>query len=723
MARMVDSKPDNSTIELKRSRLKLRDDLTFVPQKHQGESFYHIELKSRYFRVGYAEYVFISLLDGATTFCEALAISAQKLGKAGLSTDQAMQTYLWLIESKLGVLEQTPLHSGSAFNMSGTPQQRHRLNPFWIKISIGSPDRLMSWLAGKLRWLVSPATTGFGFFLIVMAFSSAMLHWDRVSANSVNVFSVSNLAWMGLAWLGLKLVHEFAHGIVARYYGCEVSEAGLVFILFAPMAYVDVTSSWRLTSKWKRIHIAAAGMYFELVIASLAYFLWRRVDSELTSFLLYNVMIMASISTIAFNMNPLMRFDGYYILSDLLGIPNLYEKGAKSVHSLSKRILYGRSTCEASEIGRPALLIGFYGWLSLGWRILVCASLAIVAATLFHGAGIIMAVAGLASWIGRPVYKAIQDLRYQFERNKPTFYRAATVCLTLGVLSMTLLFSLPMPARVTASGIVEYRELANVRSIAPGFIKKVLVKDGDYVEAGDALFKLRNDEISNQFHELQIQIEQCRVRHRIAMDQREVAQAQIANRNRESLEEKLAQARRRHHGLTVRAPRSGIVSRHHLKHMKGTYVREGEELVAIGEPDDTELITYISQSDFDTIVPYLDRPVYVRISGSPRMVGTLSRLEPTSSSELLHPALSSTEGGSLTVVPPKATASLDSLELAESHFRGHISIADATSQSLFAGQRGTAIIGWKRHGLAAGVYLGARNWLQIQLDRVQESRR
>ena len=723
MARMVDSKPENSTIELKRSRLKLRDDLTFVPQKHQGESFYHIESQSRYFRVGYAEYVFISLLDGATTFCEALAISAQKLGKSSLSTDQAMQTYLWLIENKLGVLAQTPLQSGFAFNVSETPPTHHRLNPFWIRVPIGSPDRLMSWLAGKFRWLFSPATTGFGFCLIVMAFSSAMIQWDRVSADSVNVFSPSNLAWMGLAWLALKLVHEFAHGIVARYYGCEVSEAGLVFILFAPMAYVDVTSSWRLTSKWKRIHIAAAGMYFELVIASIAYFLWRRVDSELTSFLLYDVMIMASISTIAFNLNPLMRFDGYYILSDLLGIPNLYEKGAKSVHSLSKRILYGRSTCEASEIGRPALLIACYGWLSLGWRMLVCASLAIVAATLFQGAGIIIAVAGITSWIGRPVYIAIQDLRHQFERNKPTFYRAATVCLAFGGLSMTLLFSLPMPARVTASGIVEYRELANVRSIAPGFIEKVLVDDGDYVEAGEALFKLRNDDISNQFHELQIQIEQCRVRHRIAMDQHEVAQAQIANRNRESLEEKLVQARRRHHGLTVRAPRSGIVTRHHLKHMKGTYVHEGEELVSIGEPDDTELIAYISQSDFDTAVPYLDRSVYVRISGSPRMEGTLSRLEPTSCSELLHPALSSTEGGTLTVVPPKATASPDTFELAESHFRGHISITDATSRSLFAGQRGTAIIGWKRHGLAEGVYLGTRNWLQNQLDRVRDSRR
>ncbi len=161
-------------------------------------------------------------------------------------------------------------------------------------------------------------------------------NWGRFVASASEVFSVGNWLWLLVTWVSLKIIHEMAHAVACHRQGCAVRETGIVFILFAPLAYVDVTSCWRLNSRWSRIAVASAGMYVELVIAAIAIMAWAATDSPRAEFLLHNLILAAGLSTLIFNANALMRFDGYYILADLIEIPNLYAEGSTRSAGLSK---------------------------------------------------------------------------------------------------------------------------------------------------------------------------------------------------------------------------------------------------------------------------------------------------------------------------------------------------------------------------------------------------
>ena len=269
---------DLSTRELTSSCVALLDELIFIPQCHAGKTFYHIEVPSRsqFFRIGYAEYVFLSLLDGKTTFAQAVTLAIRALGTNALPEPQARQVYTWAIENRL-----TRFIDQEGENLAANttpplrwPQLLARLNPLFIKLPLFKPDRLLAILLPWFGWLFSPFFTVIGVALMIAAVGVVGVHWDRFSLSAKQILSRDNWLWLGLAWIVLKLLHELAHGLVAKRYRGQVTEFGIIFAFLAPSAYVDVTSSWRFTSKWQRIHVAIAGMYFEMVLAALATFAW-----------------------------------------------------------------------------------------------------------------------------------------------------------------------------------------------------------------------------------------------------------------------------------------------------------------------------------------------------------------------------------------------------------------------------------------------------------------
>ena len=212
-------------------------------------------------------------------------------------------------------------------------------------------------------------------------------------ASSHLIFSPHNWLSMAIVWVLLKIAHELAHALACKRYGGEVRDMGLVFILFAPAAYVDVTSCWRFSSKWQRMHVAAAGMYVELVLAAMAAIAWSQTDSLVVRHWLFNVILMASVSTLLFNANPLMRFDGYYLLADLLEIPNLSPEGSRFVQQLGSRIFFGSRPAGQSPLGWRGCSFACYGLAAWLWRLAVCGSLLAASAILWQGAGLMLGLA------------------------------------------------------------------------------------------------------------------------------------------------------------------------------------------------------------------------------------------------------------------------------------------------------------------------------------------
>ncbi|MDH3717280.1 MAG: hypothetical protein OES79_04080, partial [Planctomycetota bacterium] len=376
--------------------LVLRSDLVFIPKRVAGEPFYLIEdrTRSRFFDIGLPEYTLISFLDGKTTIGEALSLLAKARPELALTEQEAASICKWLIDAELAYTFES-VRSQRLAEAAKTHDRKKILatwNPLCSKVPLLYPNRFFDQIHPWLGWINSLPAALVILLVAVAAMYRVQLHWDELAAASAGIFSPGRWLWLVLCWLMLKIVHELAHGLACKKHGGAVHEAGVMFILFAPLAYVDVTSSWRFDSKWQRIHVAAAGMYVELFIAAVAAILWTVTGPGLFNDICFNLLLMASLTTLAFNANPLMRFDGYYILSDLLEIPNLYGDGQQYVRYLGRRYLMGVRTESPLEFELRDLFVRVYGVASLFWRIFICAVMVMAAATLFHGIGLILAL-------------------------------------------------------------------------------------------------------------------------------------------------------------------------------------------------------------------------------------------------------------------------------------------------------------------------------------------
>lgn len=714
----MDRATDPSTCELSVARLKLADDLIFTPQVHGTEFYCHIESPSRgtFYRVGYPEYFFLSLFDGQTNVVQALTHSARALGAAGLTKEQGVQVATWLLENRLAEFVDQHAANRQNPNPRTTSPNRWRINPFWMKLTLGSPDRLLTFLVAVLGWLISPWATAMGLVVIAFGAISLATQWDLFAASTAEIFLPHN--WLRLAgcWLILKIVHELAHALTCKYYRGEVRETGLIFILLAPMAYVDVTSCWRFPSKWQRIHVAAAGMYAELVMAAVAAMLWIHTDAASSRQLLHNVIVMASVSTLLFNANPLMRFDGYYILADLLEIPNLGTEAERMFRGWCSRFYFGTAASSLQFAGIRRWVIGIYGAAIAGWRCAACLSLAAAASVLLKGAGVLLAFAALALWFGQPMWLAINELWRRFHESRSSFYRAAGLGSMTIAAAAVLIGYVPWPGSVMAPLVVEYTDLAVVRSRAGGFVERIHVVDGQRVSAGQLLVELRNDDLQFELQGLQGEASAARLKHRAALDRQESGLAQIAWQDYQAVAQRLAEAEKRVAALKVCTPVDGLVIARNLSEQLGTFLKEGAEILSVGDPLRKELLVSAGQEDVETIATHVGASVRFRICGQ-LGGGVLQRLAPRASLELLHPAMSALAGGPLAVTEVEESKSTTArTRLTEPRFRGVILLTPDQSRILGAGARGYAMFGLRNMSIGEFTWLRFTRWLRILLN-------
>lgn len=709
--------PDLSTREIGGSRLKLVDELIFAPQAHGLKTVYHIEhpSKGKFYRVGYPEYVFLSLLDGSRTVAQTLTITARQLGSEALTQTRGMEVANWLLEHRLAQFADNESAWSPSNLKSDGPSSgvfKH-LNPFWMKCPLGSPDRMLTAILPAFGWLFSIWATLAAVALILFAAGCIVSNWTKFAASATTILTPHNWLSMILAWLCLKVIHEMAHGLACKYHRGEVRETGLVFILLAPMAYVDVTSCWRFPSRWQRIHVAAAGMVAELVVAAIAAILWTQVDSSVVHHLLFNLIVMASLSTLLFNANPLMRFDGYYILADLVQIPNLATDGNRSLKATAARIFFGEKQPPLQVLGFRRWFVRVYGLAAAGWRLLICVSLVTAASVLLHGAGLALAVVGVIGWFGMPLWKLGVDLQRRLHEKRPTFVRA-TATATMLVASLTaMLLWVPWPGAMKAPAVVDYSDLSVVRSGAAGFVQRVHVVDGQMVSAGQLLVELRNEELTAELRELELTHEQEKIRHRVALNERDGAKAQIAHRNLQSTQEQLAETRRQSEGLQVRAPIAGRIVRRNLGQTVGMYVTEGTEILTVADEARKELVVSVGQEEIDSIMPRVGDDTRFRVGGRRARTGKLDRLDPRASTALPHPAMSSKVGGTLAVTQKQSdTTGDENMRLVEPRFRGVIELSPEVCRDLGAGEQGYAILGLRQESIGQFAWVRFHRWFE-----------
>jgi len=341
-----------------------------------------------------------------------------------------------------------------------------------------------------VKWLLGWRGIMLWAIVVLPAIVLAALNWPELSENaSDHILAADNFLMMGLSFLVLKAFHELGHGYAVKVFGGTVHEIGLMFLVFAPMPYVDASAASEFRSKWQRAFVGAAGMIVEVFIAAVGLYVWLAVEQGLVRALAYNVMLVAGISTVLFNGNPLLRYDGYYILSDILEIPNLAERATRYWGYLVDRYVFrtdGLREFEAARGERLWLLV--YAPASFLYRVAVLLAIALFVASEYLAVGVAIAIWGLFTGIALPIGKA---LRRVFTSPHLRRNRAPAVITTFGLILIVsiALFSIPAPLYTTTEGVVWFPESANVRAGASGFVRRLLVEPGHLVTMGEALLE------------------------------------------------------------------------------------------------------------------------------------------------------------------------------------------------------------------------------------------
>lgn len=702
--------------------LKLRDDLVWTPQLGDGQPYYQVEdpLNSTFFRVGVAEYAFIALLDGKTPIDAAVRRSAQAMPNNALSEPEAAAVCEWLLDSKLAQTHET---TGSNKQNPAQTQQRlvtgmNRWNPLALRIALCHPDRLFQTLSPWFQGLFSVPAFIAWLLLVGGALYRVTNDAERFTGAFQGILNPLNWLLLPGCWLVLKIVHEAGHAMACKKYGGIVREAGIILILFLPVTYVDVTSSWRFRSKWHRLITAVAGMYAELSVAAMAAILWSATGPGLLSDLLFNVVIMASVTTILFNANCLMRFDGYYVLADALEIPNLYTVSRQLlVHVLLKPLfLAGPLPASLPKSHWKLLFMCGYSVAAFLWRTLTYAGMIIVATTLFHGAGMFLAVVAAVIWVVLPAAQSMQGVIRRGRRQSDPAVLPYFVLRLAAVLLVLAVAQCRWPLAPRAPAVVEYAPLTVVRADSPGFVQEICVHDGQTVSVGQPLVVLRNRELQVELNDLRLALRQSEIKCRMCEQERKLAAWQAEAKKHASLETKLREKQSQVERLIIRAPAGGQIVRDRLGEMIHTYVKSGNAILSIGCPDRKELRAAIAQNTLSVFQETVGHPVRIRMPGTVPFHARLVSIAPRAGLQCPHPGLSAANGGLLAVKVAQDDATEQrgdgpDRELLEPRCVARIALSGAQSQRFCAGQIGAVSLSLTRETVAWHLYRTVTRWI------------
>ena len=636
---------------------KLRRHAHIHRHQYRGQTWYVLQDLSseRFHRFSPSAYLIIGLMDGRHTVQEIWDTALARMGDDAVSQDEVIQLLSQLHSADVLQCD-VPPDTAELFRRHERQTQQVRtrkiLSVFAWQIPLFDPERV---LVRYMPWF-QPLFGWFGLALWLLVVGSAVVlgwtHWPELSQNVLDqVLLPQNLLLLWLLFPLIKLLHEFGHAFAVKAYGGEVHEMGVMILVLTPVPYVDASSAWAFRSKWQRVLVGAAGMVVEVFIASLALFLWVNLEPGILRAICYNTILIAGVSTVLFNANPLLRFDGYYMLMDWLEIPNLRQRATQYLIYLSERYLFGRREAEAPNASRgERIWFVLFAVSSFLYRILVVLAILLFLGEISLLLGLIFAASTAFAWFALPTMKIANYLvnspRIRKVRRRAMFATTAV----LGGLA-ALLALVPVPFRTVAEGVIWLPDEGIVRARAEGFVTKVVATPGTRVRRGDVLIQCEDRELQTQVRVLEAQMRELMAKHRqVVRDNR--VQAELIDEQMRFVDESLARARERLTELTITSQAPGLFVMPHASDVYGRYVQKGQTLAHVIDADTVTVRTLVSQQDIDLVRESTER-VDVRLAERLADVipALVKRVVPTATDELPSPALGSQGGGQVALDP------------------------------------------------------------------------
>jgi putative peptide zinc metalloprotease protein len=468
------------------------------------------------------------------------------------------------------------------------------------------------------------------------------------------VLTPKNVFLLWLTFPFLKIFHEFGHAYAIKRFGGEVHDMGVMLLVLTPIPYVDASSASALHGKWERIAVSAAGMAVELFTAAIALFIWINVEPGTFRAILYNVIFIAGVSSVLFNGNPLLRYDAYYILADLLEIPNLAPKGVQYAGYLMQRYPFGLRDLEPpiSTFGERVWLI-VYTIASFAYRIAIYLSIVLFIAGKFFIAGVLLAVWAAVSIIVLPVGKGITFLasspRLTRNRRRAVGVIALLIFFVAGFISL-----LPFPLNTQTEAVIWAPERAFVRAGTEGFVERLLVTPGAGVKTDQPLILCSDPLLPARIRVLEARLNELTAIYdtKILSDR---VQAEITNEEIKKVTGELNDARKREQELTICSSMDGAFHCPMAQDLPGRFLKRGELLGYVLDNSTLTARAVVSQSRVD-LVRSRTKEVNVRFSEKIDRVlpAVIKREAPAATDELPSRILSQQGGGAIAVDPQDA---------------------------------------------------------------------
>ena len=655
MDRPVSKTPDLAVLSAATTLPALRQDIEFSEiggnEPDAGSWVIYDPLRNRYFKINAATKDLLLLWREGMTLAELAEATTSRL-QMSINIEQLGGLVAFVSRNNLAVDSSNDAwRKIAARAKSETPARFSQLlhNYLFFKVPLFHPQHALKaalpWVEIFYRWSTAVAIGLTGLIGVYLA----SRQWDGFTHTFQNFFSMEGAVWFGLCLIVVKSAHELGHAFTAVRFGCHVPTMGVAFMVMTPMLYTDVSDAWRLSSRRERLLIHASGVIVELMIACVATFAWTFLSDGPVRGAVFMIAATSWILSLGLNLNPFMRFDGYFLLADLLRIDNLQSRAFELGRWKLRRLLFAPSLEPPERLPRRlqnGLIL--FAWGTWIYRLVVFTGIAILIYHFFFKAlGIFLFAVEIWFFIAKPIFQEIAAWRKI--PHQAGLQTRTTVTAGIGLVACLIIF-VPWSSKVEIPAVLSAADLTQVYPVRPARVVSVHAARGDVVATGATLAVLDAPEVEKELSDTVTNIELIKLRlGRTMVDQDDREQYLVLSRKLSGLQNKFEGLQQERDELVVRAPVAGTVLELDPDLHPGRWIKKSDLIGLIASQKHYVVRGYVAEVDLARIKSASAGRFIPDDLTQPSVPVMLTRMARTGASQIDIPELASVHGGPIAV--------------------------------------------------------------------------